>query len=350
MKAARIVKPKEPLVISDLPIPEPKGMQLLVKVNAVGVCHSDLHLWEGGYHGAGGSFIRVEDRGVKFPLTPGHEIAGTIAKVGEDVGHLNINDNVLVYPWIGDGSCPACRIGSENLCDNPRSLGVFQDGGYAEYILVPHAKYVIKLDKLKAEEASSLACSGLTAYTAIKNSAIKPYEFLVIIGAGGLGLLSIQIARYITNAKIAVIDLDDKKLDEAKRLGADYVINSKSTNAIKEVKELTNSLGADAVIDFVNASNTAALALEILRKRGRLVPVGLFGGSIELSLVSIPLRATKIIGSYTGKLDDLYELVALAERGVIKSIISKRYNLIDANQALTDLKDGKIIGRAVILP
>ncbi len=350
MKAARIVKPKEPLIIEDLHIPEPKGMQVLVKVGATGVCHSDLHLWEGGYHGAGGLFIKVEDRGVRFPLTPGHEIAGTIAKVGEDVKHLSINDHVLVYPWLGDGSCPACRVDSENLCDNPRSLGIFQDGGYAEYLLVPHARYVIKLDRLKGEEAASLACSGLTAYTAIKNAALKPYEFLVIIGAGGLGLVGVQLARYITNANITVIDLDDRKLEEAKRLGADYIINAKSSNAIKEIKELTNSLGADAVIDFVNASNTASLALEILRKRGRLVPVGLFGGSIELSLVSIPLRAIQIIGSYTGRLDDLYELVALAERGVIKSIISKRFTLENVNQALNDLKAGKIIGRAVLIP
>jgi propanol-preferring alcohol dehydrogenase len=350
MKAARIVKPKEPLIIDDIPIPEPKDMQVLVRVNATGVCHSDLHLWEGGYQGAGGSFIRVEDRGVKFPLTPGHEISGTIEKVGEEAKGLAEGDKVLVYPWLGEGSCPACRVGAENLCDNPRSLGIFQDGGYAEYVLVPHAKYVVKLDKLEPEEAASLACSGLTAYNAIKNAEVKPYEMLVIVGAGGLGLTGIQLARNVTNARIAVIDLDDRRLEEAKRLGADYTINAKTSNPVKEIKDITNGLGADAVIDFVNASNTVATDLELLRKRGRLVPVGLFGGSVELALVTIPLRAIKIIGSYTGRLEDLFELVALAERGVIKTIISKRFNLDDANQALEELREGKIIGRAVIKP
>lgn len=350
MKAARIVKPKESLVIDDVDLPEPKGMEVIVKVNATGVCHSDLHLWEGGYQGAGGTFLKVEDRGVKFPLTPGHEIAGTIEKVGEEVEGLGFGDKVLVYPWLGEGSCPACRVGVENLCDAPRSLGIFQDGGYAEYVLVPHAKYIVKLDKLEAEEAASLACSGLTAYSAIKNANVKPYEFLVIVGAGGLGLTGIQLARSVTNARIAVIDLDDKRLEEAKKLGADYTINAKSSNPVNEVKELTDGLGADAVIDFVNATNTAATDLELLRKRGRLVPVGLFGGSVELALVTIPLKAIKIIGSYTGRLEDLFELVALAERGVIKTIVSKKFSLDDANRALEELKEGKIIGRAVITP
>jgi propanol-preferring alcohol dehydrogenase len=173
---------------------------------------------------------------------------------------------------------------------------------------------------------------------------------LVIVGAGGLGLTGIQLARNITNASIAVIDLDDRRLEEAKRLGADYIINAKTSNPVKEIKDITDGLGADAVIDFVNASNTVATDLELLRKRGRLVPVGLFGGSVELALVTIPLRAMKIIGSYTGRLEDLFELVALAERGVIKTIISKRFNLADANQAFEELREGKIIGRAVIKP
>ena len=350
MKAARIVKPKEPLIVEDINIREPKGMEVLVKVDSTGVCHSDLHLWEGGYAGAKGAFIRVEDRGVRFPLTPGHEISGIVEKVGEQVDSVNVGDKVLVYPWIGEGACPACRIGYENLCDTPRSLGIFQDGGYAEYTLIPHAKYLVRLDKLEPEEAASLACSGLTAYNAIKNANIKPYEMLVIIGAGGLGLTAIQLARKLTNASITVVDLDDKRLEEAKRLGADYTINAKDEDATKKVMHLTNNLGADAVIDFVNSSNTASTAFSMLRKRGRLIPVGLFGGSFELPLVALPLRAIKVIGSYTGRLEDLFELVALAERGVIKTIISKRFKLDDANKALEELKEGKIIGRAVIKP
>ncbi|MEM0365116.1 MAG: alcohol dehydrogenase [Candidatus Nitrosocaldus sp.] len=350
MKAARIVKPKEPLQIEDLPLPKPRGKQVLVRVLASGVCHSDLHLWEGGYAGPRDMFMRVEDRGVRFPLTPGHEVAGTVEEVGDEVANTSKGEKVLVYPWIGDGACPACVVGEENLCDRPRSLGIFQDGGYAEYLLVPNERYLIRIDGQEPEQVASLACSGLTAYTALKNSSAKAQEFLVIVGAGGLGLIGVQIARAIAGSTIAVIDLDDKRLEEARRLGADHIINSSRSDPVKEVKDLTNGLGADAVIDFVNSSKTVAKDLDMLRKRGRLVLVGLFGGSTELNLALMPLRAYRIIGSYTGKYADLVELVALSRRGMVKSVISKRFRLDEANDALTQLKEGKIMGRAVLNP
>ena len=139
MKAARIVKPKELLQIQDLDIPKAKGSQVIVKVHSSGVCHSDIHLWEGGYQGLDGQFLKTSDRGVSYPLTPGHEIAGTVESLGEEAAReaIDKNEKVIVYPWIGEGLCPACRVGQENLCDKPRSLGVYTDGGYAEYVLVP---------------------------------------------------------------------------------------------------------------------------------------------------------------------------------------------------------------------
>ncbi len=350
MKAARIVRPREPLSIDELDTPNPKGNQVLVRVKASGVCHSDIHLWEGGYAGPKDVFMRVEDRGVRFPLIPGHEIAGTVERVGENVSGISVGDDVLVYPWIGEGSCPACTVGEENLCDNPKSLGIFQDGGYAEYVLIPHQKYLINIKGLSHEHVASLACSALTAYTALKNASLRAQDSLVIVGAGGLGLIAIQLARALVAANIIVIDLDDKRLDEAKRLGADHTINAKSMDAIKEVKSITNGLGTDAVIDFVNSSSTVARDIDMLRKRGRLVLVGLFGGAVELNLPLIPLRAFKIIGSYTGRCADLVELVALAKRGIVKSIVARRFSIDEANNALNELKEGKIIGRAIISP
>ncbi|MFQ5940797.1 MAG: alcohol dehydrogenase [Nitrososphaerales archaeon] len=350
MKAARIVKPKAPLNIEELNTPKPRSSQVLVKVGSTGVCHSDLHLWEGGYAGPAGLFMKVEDRGVKFPLTPGHEVAGTVESLGEDAEGFNIGDKVLVYPWIGDGICPACRVGEENLCDKPRSIGVYQDGGYAEHVLVPHYGYLVNIGDQDSASVASLACSGLTAYGAVKNANAKPAEFLVIVGAGGLGLMGVQLAKALTNTTIAVLDLDDKRLAEAKKLGADHVINSKTAEAVKEIKGLTNGLGADVIIDFVNASKTVATDIDMLRKRGRLVLVGLFGGAVELNLALMPLRAFKIIGSYTGKYADLVELVALAKKNIVKSIVSKKFKLDEANDALNQLKEGKIIGRAVISP
>ncbi len=350
MKAARIIKVKEPLEIKDVSTPKPRNDQVLIKVESTGVCHSDLHLWEGGYAGPPGIFMKVEDRGVKFPLTPGHEVAGIIEETGESVIGFQKGDKVLAYPWIGEGTCPACRIGEENLCDTPRSLGLYQDGGYSEMVLVPSHKYLVKLEGLDPNAAASLACSGLTAYAAVKRAQSQPGETVVIVGAGGLGLMAVQIARAITNSRIAIVDINDKKLAEAKRLGADEVINSGADDTIKSVKNITNGLGAEAVIDFVNNSKTAPNSINMLRKRGKLVMVGLFGGSLDLNLPLIPLRAYTLAGVYTGKFADLVELVSLARMNKVQSVVSRKFTLDQANSALGELKAGKIIGRAVINP
>lgn len=350
MKTARILKPNEPLSFEDIETPKPQGEQILVRVSAAGVCHSDLHLWEGGYHGPQGTFMKAEDRGVKFPIIPGHEVAGRIESVGKDAKGFKSGDSVLVYPWVGEGSCPACKAGEENLCDKPKSLGVYQNGGYAEYVIVPSSKYLVRLNGLKESEAAPLACSGLTAYTAVKNSGAKEGELLVIIGAGGLGMMAVQIAKALAKPRIAVIDIDDSRLDEARKLGADFVINSTKEDSINSVKALSDGLGADTVIDFVNSSKTALSGINMLRRRGRLVLVGLFGGELQLNLALIPLKAFRIIGSYTGSYRGLVELVALAEKGVIKNVVTKTFKLSEANNALSELKMGKVMGRAIISP
>ncbi|MDH3501852.1 MAG: alcohol dehydrogenase [Nitrosopumilus sp.] len=350
MKSVRIPGPNEKLKVVESETPKPQDNQVLVKVKAVGVCHSDLHLWEGGYDLGDGQFMKVTDRGVKYPVTPGHEIVGTVEDIGSNVSGISRGDQVLVYPWIGCGVCPACKVGNENLCDTPKSLGVFQDGGYSDYSLIPHSKYLAKLDGVDPESATSLACSGLTAYTAIKKSNQNSPEFLVIIGAGGLGLMGVQIAKAITKAKVICVDLDDQKLETAKEMGADFILNSKDPETSKKIISICNNKGADSVVDFVNAPPTAKLGLAVLRKRGNLVLVGLFGGSIEMSLVTIPLKSIIIQGAYTGNYTDMVELMDLARKGVINPMISKRYSLDDANAALEDLKARKILGRAVINP
>jgi len=350
MKSARITGPNEPLAVSSIDTPKPHGTQVLVKVKSVGVCHSDLHLWEGGYDLGDGQFMKVTDRGVKYPVTPGHEIVGVVEDFGTDASGISKGDEVLVFPWIGCGLCPACKVENENLCDTPKSLGVFQDGGYSDYAMIPNSKYLAKLDGVNPDAATSLACSGLTAYTAIKKSNQNSPEFLVIVGAGGLGLMGVQIAKAITKAKIICVDLDDQKLETAKEMGADFTVNSKDPETAKKILSICNDKGADSVVDFVNAPPTAKLDFAILRKRGNLILVGLFGGSIELSLVTIPLKSIIIQGAYTGNYHDMVELLDLARKGIINPVISKRYTLDDANTALEDLKARKIIGRAVINP
>lgn len=354
MKSARIIKPNEPLQIQEIDTPKPRGQEVLVKVHSSGVCHSDIHLWEGGYTGPNGQFMKTTDRGVKYPLTPGHEIAGTIDTLGENVTGFNEGDKVIVYPWIGEGLCPACRMGEENLCDRPRSLGVLTDGGYSEFVLVPSYRYLIKLDdkmNMDMDGAATLSCSSLTSYGAVKNAALKPYDNVVIVGAGGLGLMAMQLAKAVTGARVIAIDLNNTKLDGAKKDGhADEIINSSKEDSVKAVMSLTNGMGADAVLDFVNGSKTVEADMQLIRKRARVVLVGLFGGELKLNLVSMPTRAYRLVGSYTGTINDLLELVSLANRKIINPVISHHYKLDKATEALTELKEGKVHGRGVINP
>lgn len=351
MKSAKIIEINQPLQIQENKTPKPKGSQVLVKVQSSGVCHSDIHLWEGGYEGPQGQFLKTTDRGVKYPLTPGHEIAGIIDSLGEQTEGFAKNEKVLVYPWIGEGLCPACRTGEENLCDKPRSLGIYNDGGYAEYVLVPSYKYLVKLgDEIDTDTSAPLSCSALTAYGAVKNGNLTPNDNVVIVGTGGLGLMAIQLAKAITGSRIIALDRDDNKLKAAKENGADDIINSQKEDAVKAVMELTGRMGADAVIDFVNASSTVETDLNFLRRRAKLVLVGLFGGELKLNLIAMPTRSYKLIGSYTGSMNDLIELVSLAKRGIIKPIISNKFKLEEATKALKMLRDGKILGRGVINP
>jgi alcohol dehydrogenase, propanol-preferring len=351
MKAARIVKLNDPLQVQELQTPTPKGTQVLVKVQSAGVCHSDVHVWEGYYEGIDGQTLKTTERGVKYPLTPGHEIAGIVESLGEQAEGFSKNEKVLVYPWIGEGLCPACRIGEENLCDKPRSLGIYTDGGYAQYVLVPSYKYLVELgDDMDMDTSAPLSCAGLTAYGAVKNAGLKPNDNVVVVGTGGLGLMAIQLAKTVTGANIIAMDLDDQKLDVAKKNGASITINSKKEDPVKATMELTDNLGADAVLDFVNASSTVETDMKFLRRRARLVLVGLFGGELKLGLVSMPTRAYRIIGSYTGTISDLIELVSLAKRGVIKPVIGGHFKLDQATEALTMLTKGKIIGRGIINP
>jgi alcohol dehydrogenase, propanol-preferring len=244
MKSAKIIETNQPLQIQENKTPKPKGSQVLVKVQSSGVCHSDIHLWEGGYEGPQGQFLKTTDRGVKYPLTPGHEISGIIDSLGEQTEGFKKNEKVLVFPWIGDGLCPACRVGEENLCDKPRSLGIYNDGGYADYVLVPSYKYLIKLgDEIDTDASAPLSCSALTAYGAVKNANLTPNDNVVIVGTGRLGLMAIQLAKAITGSRIIALDRDDDKLKVAKENGANDIINSTKEDAVKAVMELTERMG-----------------------------------------------------------------------------------------------------------
>lgn len=354
VKAARIVEPKKPLVVSDVDAPAPEGEEVVVRVRSAGVCHSDLHLWEGGYDMGDGTFLRVTDRGVRYPVTPGHEIAGTVHEAGPLAGGFSRGDEVLVYPWLGCGSCAVCRSGSENVCDTPGSVGLFRDGGYAEFVKVPSHRYLAKTRGVDPDAATSLACAALTSYTAVKKAAETDPEHIVMFGTGGLGLMGVQIAKATTSSEVVCVDLDDAKLETAASMGADHTINSRGDEPDRLAERIADVCGgrggAGGVIDFVNAPNTAAAGLASLRKRGTLVLVGLFGGRIELPLVTVPLKSISIRGAYTGTYADMVSLIELAAKGSIRPRIDRRYSLDEANGALEDLRARRLNGRAVINP
>jgi len=351
----RLVRFGEPLRLEEVDAPR-AGKGVLVKVVASGVCHTDIHVTAGSYDLGDGRLLKMADRGVPLPLTPGHEIAGEVVDMGTFGGSSTVRegDRVVVFPWLGCGSCRKCTAGFENLCEvKPVSLGIFSDGGYAEYVLVPHPRYLIPAGGLRAEEAAPLACSGLTAYSALNKCRLETDDLLVIIGAGGVGSSAIQLASRTTSARLVVADVDDTKLKLAEDLGAEQTVNLSRTDrktAIDSIKKENNGRGADGVIDFVGRPETSGFGFELLTRQGRMVLVGLFGGAGSFPLPLFPLRGAMVTGSFTGTLTELSELVQLASNGVLRPVVSGKYKLEEANDVLQKLGRGEISGRAILRP
>ncbi len=351
MKSLQLAEFGKPLKWAHLDTPVPKGREVLLKVDACGVCHSDLHIWEGYYELGDDERMYIAERGVNLPLTLGHEVVGTVEKTGDDVKGVEKGDLRLVYPWVGCGDCKYCKNDRMHMCLSPDSLGVFRNGGYSDYILVPDEKYLVDIDGLKPENACSYACAGLTAYSALKKTMpLEAGETLVIIGAGGLGLMAMQVVHELTAAKVVVIDVDDSKLKSAKELGEYVTVNSKKEDAVSRVMELTDQKGASAIVDFVNNGQTSAAAFSMLQKNGVMVMVGLFGGKLTFSNPVATLKNLTIRGSYTGGLDELRELIDIVRGKKLKSIPVETYGLEAADKLLDKVKKGEITGRAVIKP
>jgi D-arabinose 1-dehydrogenase-like Zn-dependent alcohol dehydrogenase len=320
-----------------------------VRIGSSGVCHSDLHIWEGFFDLGMGKKLEVITRGMKLPHTLGHEMAGEVVAVGPDAKGVRVGQRAVVYPWIGCGQCAICQAGDEVLCATPRQLGTRKDGGYADYVMVPDARYLVDYGNVPEELACTYACSGITAYAAIKKAmAVRGgLKKLLLIGAGGVGLAGVAIAKAVTGAEVIVADIDDGKLKAAKETGADRTVNSKTPGA---VKELVDAGGVDAAIDFVGAPSSVQFALDALRRGGSLTIVGLFGGDTPLSLAGMPLRALTIQGSYVGSLDDLRELMALVREGKVPALPFSTRPLEGAYDALEELKAGKVVGRVILKP
>ncbi|MEG1201431.1 MAG: alcohol dehydrogenase [Comamonas sp.] len=341
----------EPLVRTERETPQPTGDQVLVRIEAAGVCHSDLHIWHGEYDLGNGKKLSMAARGMKLPLTMGHEIAGEVIAVGPDAKGVEVGKKYVVFPWHGCGECKVCKRGDENLCVNGKSMGVYQAGGYADHVLVSHSRYLVDIGDMPPERAAPYACSGLTTYSAIKK--IDPRVFkdekLVLFGAGGLGLTTILLAKAMGGAGVVVIEPDESKHEAAKKAGADAVFSPKQEDYQAKVKEAAGG-AVWAIIDCVGSSQTVQAGIDMLTKGGHLVQIGLFGGQVDLPTPTHAIRAITYQGTYVGNLRDLQELIKLARDKNLSPVPTTCVPLSKVFTALLDLENGKAVGRIVLTP
>ncbi len=339
----------QPLQLNEQPTPEPKGTEVLLKVLAAGVCHSDLHLADGWFDLGGGKKMSLADRGMKLPVTLGHENVGEVVAVGPDAKNVRIGARMLADPWIGCGTCPACQRNEDNLCSTMRSLGVFSNGGYADYLMVPHPRYLFDIGDMPPERCAPLACSGATTFGALKKVTTLTREPTVIIGAGGLGLMCLALHRKMGGHSAIVVDIDPAKREIARNAGAAAVVDAKAADAVDQIKNLTNG-GAFAVIDLVGSSESARLGYDSLIKGGKYIIVGLYGGDLTVSLPPIPMRALTIQGSYVGSVPEIQELMELVRRTGLPDVPVTTRPLDDVNAVMDQLRAGKVVGRVVLTP
>jgi propanol-preferring alcohol dehydrogenase len=337
LKAAVLHEFKKPLVFEEVPRPQLEPGDVLIKVEACGVCHSDLHVADGDWS----QLAPI----VKRPLILGHEIAGRVIEKGGDVRDLQVGDRAGV-PWVHwtCGECEFCQEGNENLCAKQKITGVTMDGGYAELVKAP-ASHTLKIpDGLSSVEAAPLFCAGVTVFRALKRARVTPGQRLAIFGVGGLGHLAVQIGREL-GADVAAIDISDEKLALAKSLGASTVLNAASTNV---VKELRGKGGVHVALVASAAKAAYDTAFSCLRPTGTLLVVGLPAENICFPPILMAAAEVRIQASAVGTRQDLRDVLALAAAGKIRCRVGTR-PLSEANQALDQLRSGQVSGRIVLV-
>ena len=339
-----------PLEASETARPEPAGDEVLLAVEASGVCHSDLHLADGHFDLGGGRRLDLRG-GRELPFTLGHEITGVVVACGPEAAGVRAGDRRVVYPWIGCGACPTCAAGAEHLCAAPRALGISCAGGFADHVLVPHARYLFDPGPAAPAPAATCACSGLTAYGALRKVAARdaPTPQLLVVGLGGVGMAALSLAPSVLDAEIIAADVDAAKRDAAAVRGAAATVDAAAADAAKQVRRRTGG-GAAAAIDFVGSAQSAAFALGALAPGGTLIVVGLFGGALELSLPLLPLKQLTVRGSYVGSLAEMAQLMALVRAGAVPPLPIDERPLAEAQAALDDLRAGAVLGRVVLRP
>lgn len=339
----------QPLVQAIRELPVPAGSEVLLRVDGCGVCHSDLHMRDGYFDLGGGHKLDLA-RTVKPPRTLGHEIAGTVVACGPQAQGAAAGDRRVVFPWIGCGQCALCTSGREHLCATPQALGVARDGGFATHVLVPHPRYLLDFGTLSATQACTLACAGLTAYSALKKvGRLDPRDPLLIVGAGGVGLSGVRLAQQVCGVAPIVAEPDTAKWELARAAGARDVIAPHADGALKALVKSTSG-GAAAVIDFVGSGQSFDFALGAVRKAGTMVCVGLLGGATNIVPAMVSLKALTLLGSYVGSLGEMHELLAIARQGSLPPMPVTTRELAAASEMLDALAAGGVRGRTVLVP
>jgi alcohol dehydrogenase, propanol-preferring len=334
MKAAFVTEFGKPLTIGELPMPEPKDGQVLIKIEACGVCHTDVHAADGDWPGR-----------PKLPFTPGHEGIGRVVAMGHGVKQIKEGDRVGV-PWLFEacGLCDFCLTGRENMCPSAIYGGYTANGGFAEYCVAP-AAYVARIpDGLDAIAAGPIICAGVTTYKGIKVAGCKPGDWFVVSGVGGLGHLAVQYATAM-GLQVVAVDVADDKLALAKRLGATLTVNAKAVDAVKAVQEAVD--GAHGVLITAVSKGAFAQGTGMLRRGGTCVLNGLPPGDFPLSIFDVVFRCLTVRGSLVGTRADMKEALAFAAEGKVHANIETT-TLDDVNGVLDRLRTGKVTGRVVL--
>jgi D-arabinose 1-dehydrogenase-like Zn-dependent alcohol dehydrogenase len=334
-----------PLCETVVDLARPQGSEVLVRIARCGVCHSDLHMQDGYFLLGDGKQLDVR-QGRTLPFTLGHEIAGTIESAGPDA-KVTPGAKVAIYPWIGCGECPACKVGDENICTAPRHLGITVDGGFATHVLIPYSRYLIDYAPLSSSYAGALMCSGLTAYAALKRLSDRAARApLLLVGLGGVGLMGLALARAMYGGAPYVADIDAKKRDAALAAGALAAFDPADAGARKAL--LKASGGIYAAIDFAGTDKSLNFATGVLAKGGKVVVTGLIGGAYSTAVAMFPLKAMTIEGTTTGTLKEARELIDLVRAKNIAAPPIAERPLAQAQATLDDLRAGKIVGRVVL--
>ena len=342
MKSVRMVEPGKPLEEQTIPIPTIGDKDVLVRIRAAGICHSDAH------YRAGRSTMGM------LPITLGHEVAGVVEKIGSQVTNIRVGDRVCLHYNITCRDCYYCSTGNEQFCDSVKMLGHHVDGGYAEYIAVPARNAILLPEEIPFEQGATLMCASATALHALRKSRVKAGETVAIFGVGGLGLSAIQLARAMGAVEVYAVDVKRDKLELASEYNA-IPIDASRTDAVEEIRKRTNGRGVNVAIEMIGLSRTMEQAIDSLGNLGRAVMVGMNQQPVSVNTYRQVLgKEAEIIGSNDHHLDELHMLVDMAKRNILDTsrVVSQVIPLEadKINQRLDDLEDFTSDVRAVIVP